>query len=230
MATGHDYSTNALFNVKGMVVMLTGGGSGLGQAMTHAFASNGAKTIFILGRREDKLKATAAPYPDQIVPIVGDVTSKDSLKAAAQQVKERAGYLDLLIANSGVLGPRSGEWLPQDRKVGLEEWSQIMWDGMSMEEFTEIQHVNITGAYYTTLAFLPLLGAGNERRRPVQGMAGPLQQKSQVIITSSIAGFSRIPAAGFYYSTSKAGVNHLIKNLATKLSEFDIRVNGIAPG
>ena len=95
--------------------------------MAHALAQNGAQRVYILGRREDKLKSAASAYPDVIVPIVGDVTNKDSLASAAETVKGREGYLDLLIANSGVLGPRVQEWMPKDHTPSLEEWTKIMW-------------------------------------------------------------------------------------------------------
>ena len=101
---------------------------------------------------------------------------------------------------------------------------------MSMEDFTQIQHVNLTGAFYTVLAFLSLLGEGNKLRQAVKSVVGPLQQKSQVIVMSSVAAYSRMSAVGFHYPTSKAAVTHMIKMLSTRLSEFGIRVNGIAPG
>lgn len=49
-----------LFSVKGLVAVVTGAGSGLGEAMAHALDVNGAAKVFILGRRESKLKEVAA--------------------------------------------------------------------------------------------------------------------------------------------------------------------------
>ena len=99
----------------------------LSLAMARALATNGASAVYILGRRENMLKETASSHPAIIHPIVGDVTSKDSLKAAVEVVKNGHGYLDLLIANSGILGPLMGDLMPQDRKPTLEEWSGILW-------------------------------------------------------------------------------------------------------
>jgi NAD(P)-dependent dehydrogenase (short-subunit alcohol dehydrogenase family) len=92
------------------------------------------------------------------------------------------------------------------------------------EDFTKALHINCTGVYYTTIAFLDLLEAGNKKKN--------LNQDSQVIVTSSVAGFSRYLAGSFAYSTSKAAVNHLTKMLATTFAQngFHIRVNLIAPG
>lgn len=49
-----------LFSVKGLVAVVTGAGSGLGEAMAHALDVNGAAKVFILGRRERKLKEVAS--------------------------------------------------------------------------------------------------------------------------------------------------------------------------
>ena len=93
-----------------------------------------------------------------------------------------------------------------------------------MADYTKALHINCTGVYYTTLAFLELLDAGNKK--------GNLAQDSQVVVTSSVAGFSRHLASSFAYSTSKAAVTHLTKMLSTAFAQngFHIRVNLIAPG
>ena len=49
-----------LFNVRGMVFAITGGGSGLGEMMSLALDANGASKVFILGRRRASLEKTAA--------------------------------------------------------------------------------------------------------------------------------------------------------------------------
>lgn len=98
-----------------------------------------------------------------------------------------------------------------------------------MGEFTNVMDVNVTGAYYTALAFLPLLEAANKRRpAPQVGVMTP--PTAQVIFTSSIAGFNRQVPASYAYNVSKAAVTHLVKTLSTGLLPYHIRVNGIAPG
>jgi hypothetical protein len=49
-----------LFSVKGLVAVVTGASSGLGESMAHALDVNGAAKVFILGRRESKLKEVAS--------------------------------------------------------------------------------------------------------------------------------------------------------------------------
>lgn len=89
---------------------------------------------------------------------------------------------------------------------------------------TQTAHVNVTAVFYTAMAFLDLLDAGNKRKN--------VSQESQILVTSSIGGFSRQISNGYAYSTSKAAATHLVKNLSTSFSQygFHIRVNAITPG
>ena len=71
--------------------------------MARALAANGATKVFIIGRRENSLKETAGSIPGStIVPLVGDVTSKESLQKCFDQVKAQVDSIDVLVANSGV--------------------------------------------------------------------------------------------------------------------------------
>lgn len=87
--------------------------------------------------------------------------------------------------------------------------------------------LNVSAAYFTFLAFLPLLAAGNTHPESV-GSAGYL--KSQFITTGSIAGFSRQNMVGFPYGASKSAVMHLTKMIATEFKGYGIRANTIVPG
>jgi NADP-dependent 3-hydroxy acid dehydrogenase YdfG len=53
------FKTDRLFSVTGMVFVITGGGSGLGEMMALALDTNGADTVFILGRRMASLQNVA---------------------------------------------------------------------------------------------------------------------------------------------------------------------------
>ena len=176
--------------------------------MARALAANGAKRIYLLGRRLEALKSTASTCAtDVAVPVVCDVTSKDSLKAAADQIAGEVDHVDVVLANSGISGPRADP-VPKDveevknNPASLEEIQSYLWD-VPMEEFTKVSEVNVTGVFYTAVAFLPLLMKANELRK--QGENGDLPMP-QIIATGSIGGFNRMPLAGYAYGASKAAV------------------------
>lgn len=199
--------------------------------MAKALDANNADKIFVLGRREDALRETAAQtINNSVIPIPCDVTSKESLEAAYEAVAAQTNHVDLLIVNSGILGPlmrppqRNADGSPAPLSQFRDELFNI-----PIEEFNNVLNVNVTGAYYTFLAFLPLLDAANKRRPAPQPnvLSSPT---AQVIITSSIAGYNRKVPFSFAYNTSKAAATQLVKILSTNFADYNIRVNGIAPG
>ena len=99
-----------------------------------------------------------------------------------------------------------------------------------MEEFTQTSHVNVTGVYFTMVAFLALLDQGNKSEKSPTTQPGGVKVKSQFIVTTSVAGVSRKAMAGFAYPASKAAANHLVKLCSTFLIPYGIRCNAIAPG
>lgn len=98
-----------LFDLKGRVAVVTGASSGLGVQMAKALAAQGAD-IAILARRKEKLETVAKEIEAigvKCVAIPCDVTSTSSVVAAANEVKNAFGKVDILINNagSGGVGP-----------------------------------------------------------------------------------------------------------------------------
>ncbi|KAG9906209.1 hypothetical protein KCU81_g9941, partial [Aureobasidium melanogenum] len=103
---GQNYDRNSPFTVEGLVVVITGVGSGLGSQVALALDTNGAKAVYIFGRRQEALDRTiAASKNNSIEGIICDVTFKDSLGAAASRERSEQGYINVLYTNSGVMGP-----------------------------------------------------------------------------------------------------------------------------
>jgi NAD(P)-dependent dehydrogenase (short-subunit alcohol dehydrogenase family) len=226
-----------LFHVNGLVAVITGGGSGpfpdlpeiihtdtnkpvgIGLMMAKALALNGAHKVYIIGRRKDVLEKAAASVPtENIIPLVGDVTSKESLASIVSTITSEVGYINVLIANSGILGPvgTSLTAIPT-----IAEFQKSFGE-MSFEDYNDTFRVNVVAVWFTVVAFLGLLDEGNKK--------GNVFQKSQVITTSSIAGFNRMSASSFAYGQTKAAATHLAKQLASGLVPYGIRSNAIAPG
>lgn len=187
--------------------------------MTKALALNGAARVYIVGRRKEPLEAAAKESPHgNILPLQGDVTSKDSLQSLVTHIEQDVGYVNVLIANSGTGGPQLTNLTPES---SLKEFRSTLWNA-SFEEYTETFAVNSSAVFFSIIAFLGLLHAGNEK--------GNVEQNSQVIATSSIGGFNRHVPSGYAYGQSKAATTHMMKQLATNLAPYGVRANVIAPG
>ncbi|ORY57583.1 short chain dehydrogenase [Pseudomassariella vexata] len=212
-------AADSLFHVNGMVAVVTGGGTGIGLMMAKGLAENGASRVYILGRRLEVLeKAAMSIGKPSVKPLECDVTSKPSLQAAVEIIKQNEGFINLLICNSGIGGPQVKRPSPE---MTLKEWADENFD-VPMEEYTKTFAVNVSAVWFTTLVFLRLLDAGNKK--------GNIWQKSQVIATSSIGGFNKQNTGGYAYGQSKAAATHLVKQLAVALPNWDIRANVICPG
>jgi len=188
--------------------------------ITKAFALNGAHKVYIVGRRKEKLDEAAKVSPHgNIIPVVGDVTSKESLVAIADQIKQETGYINLLCCNSGIMPDPIGV---RPTEVPLAEYATA---ALSQDPagWSTAFATNTTSIALSTFAFLTLLDAGNAKNNSPG-------RKSQVIVTSSIAGYLRVPGQILAYGASKAAATHLVKHLAGSLAPYSIRINAIAPG
>lgn len=230
MASSSDDSgleANSLFNVDGLVALVTGGGSGelpllygpskqylrntgIGLMMTRALAHNGAK-VYIAGRRLDVLQEAAAAVGPNVTPIQCDVTSKASLEETAAFIEKDTGYLNLVVCNAGVAGPQ----VPAvTSSTTLEEWTRQNWEH-GFDDYVQPFAVNAAAVWFTVMALLKLLDAGNRR--------GNVSQSSQVVVTSSIGGFNKKAPGGFAYGQSKAAATLATKQLAVALPQWNIR-------
>ncbi|KAF3352530.1 hypothetical protein VD0004_g5605 [Verticillium dahliae] len=170
-----------LFSVTGLIAVVTGGGTGIGLLMTKALVANGA-TVYILGRRGDVLRQAAQSIGVEAVkPVICDVTSKASLTSAVNVISADTGYINLLICNAGISGPQTH--LPSsEHQISVEDFSRVNMD-VSIEDYTRTFRANVVATWYTTMAFLRLLDAGNRK--------GNVRQKSQVVAITSIAAFNK---------------------------------------
>jgi NAD(P)-dependent dehydrogenase (short-subunit alcohol dehydrogenase family) len=200
--------------------------------MTRALAANGAHKIYILGRRLEVLEKAAAEYPDVIIPHQADVTSKEDLQAAVNRVKSEVGYVNLVVVNSGSIGPP----VRFNPAASLPDLRQSLFTDFSMEGMNDALSLNVTAAFFTMTAFLELLDAGTQNslkggfgKPPKEGSDVPSIQ-SQIIFTTSISAFSRHWTSSPQYLTSKVAIMQVAKHASTQLARFGIRVNAIAPG
>ncbi|KAI0898587.1 NAD(P)-binding protein [Annulohypoxylon nitens] len=219
------------FRVDGMVAVVTGGATGIGFMMAKALAGAGAKKVYLLGRRKAVVESSAAQHPC-FTPIVCDITSKESLQSAVDFITNDVGFINLLIANSGTVGPINSF----NPDFTIQELRKNLFEGLSMDAFTEPLNVNVTATYFTMLAFLELLDAGNKNALkggfgiPIEEGSNVPSIPSQVIFTSSVSAYSRDRISAPAYTASKSAITHLAKHTSTNLAKYQIRVNAVAPG
>ncbi|KAK1143638.1 hypothetical protein N8T08_006248 [Aspergillus melleus] len=220
--SNQNFKLENLFNVKGKVALITGGGSGIGLMATQALAVNGAK-VYITGRTGEKLDRVVSTYgqdiPGEIIPITADVTDKSSVDKLVQEISAREQYLSILINNAGI----SSQTQTTEHEDANKLRESLFEATADVAEWDRVFRTNVTQLFLTTTAFLPLLQKGSEQERG---------WSSTVINISSISGIVKVSQHHFAYNASKAAAIHLTKMLAHEVqsSNLRIRVNNIAPG
>ncbi|KAI0516934.1 NAD(P)-binding protein [Xylaria bambusicola] len=228
MDAPHPLSAAALFGLKDWVAVVTGGGTGVGLMIAQTLAANGAK-VYITGRRADVLETSArlhgakdqlGEHAGEILPLVMDVTDKESIKSAAAKIGEKEGYLNVLVNNAGVWKSRPAA-KPTD---GPEAFGAAMFAEEIEDNWQQSFLTNATSPYFVTAAFLPLLA---------KAISSPAKQVGTVINNASISGLLRMTQNSQYsYNASKAAAIHVTRQMAYDLSHenINVRVNGLALG
>jgi len=192
------------------VALVTGATRGIGFETARQLASNGVH-VLLAGR--DRTRAVEAALKLQmdglpVEAIALDVTSQESIAAAAQEVASRHGKLDILVNNAGVFRD------DMQRKPSEQ----------SLETWRETFDTNVFGVVATTQAFLPLLKlAPSARIVNVSSLLGSVAANADP--GSPIYDF-KVPA----YNVSKSAVNAWTVQLAHELRGTGIKVNAVHPG
>lgn len=122
----------------GKVAIITGAGSGVGQAVARLFLEDGAK-VAIAGRDAAKLKKAVESIPDgnDILIVPTDVTDPAQVKALVEQTTKKFGRVDILVNNAGTnLKAR------RMRELTVESWNHLV-------------RTNLDGAFYCIKEVLP---------------------------------------------------------------------------
>lgn len=176
------------------VALVTGAARGIGLATAKRFLADGWRVALLDIDGEGLLRATEAlAAADRVIAIACDVAVADQIDVAFARLKQQFGRLDALVNNAG----------HAVFKPALET---------SLAEFQRTLDVNLTGAFLTTKAAVPLMSRG-----------------SSIVNVTSISGL-RASALRIAYGTSKAALDHMTKQFALELSVRGIRVNAVAPG
>ncbi|OCF76824.1 hypothetical protein I204_02530 [Kwoniella mangroviensis CBS 8886] len=226
MSTSHcdpnvPLEANNLFSVRGKVIVITGGGTGLGRMMAEGFVTNGAK-VYITGRREEVLDKTVKEVREScshkggsISSIQGDVSTKDGVRQIVEIISSREEKVDVLVNNAGAQKPWKNPIQDHNDPDAVEK---LVWEGVDEslpEELTGALEANVNGVYFMTAALVPLM-----RKSDI---------KSVIVIGSVAALANQRSVSSLTYGVSKSAL-HLAEMLAGRLSPLKIRVNTILPG
>ena len=186
--------------LKGKVIVVTGGGSGLGKAMTKYFLELGAQ-VAITSRDLDKLKKTATELETETggtcLPLQCDVRHYDQVENMLQEVLKTFGKVDVLLNNA------AGNFIsPTER--------------LSANAFDTVIDIVLKGTKNCTLTF------GKHWIDSKQTSSTILN----IVTTYAWTGSAYVvPSA-----TAKAGVLAMTRSLAVEWAKYGIRSNAIAPG
>jgi SDR family mycofactocin-dependent oxidoreductase len=194
---------------EGQVVFITGAARGQGRAEAVRFAAEGADIIAVdicadlptttyPGPTPEDLAETARlveEHDRRAVTAIVDVRDFEALSRALQQGVSELGRLDVVVANAGMTT------IGRAWEIPLENWDVTI-------------GVNLTGAFYTARAAIPIMIE--------QGTGGA------IVFTSSVAGLRGLPWLADYVA-AKHGVTGLAKTLANELAKYRVRVNSVHP-
>jgi 3-oxoacyl-[acyl-carrier protein] reductase len=205
--------------LEGKVALVTGGGSGIGEAICLAFADQGARVAVVDINRE--AAALTAGLITKGVAIGADVADSAAVDRAVAQAESALGSLDILVNNAGIAGreeldritPRV-EQLLTAAATGATPPPLEATAGLRDEEWRRMLSVHLDGTFYCTRAALRSMAA---------------RGTGVIVNIASICGMEGCTAAP-HYSAAKAGILGFTRAVAKEVIGQGVRVNAIAPG
>lgn len=185
----------------GKAALVTGGGTGMGRAITLKFAAEGANVAINYSRRAkeaDETVEAARRLGVRAFAMKADVTVEAEAIRLVEETVRQFGRLDVLVNNAG--------------------WSRFIphrqLDGLTEEVLERTWQTNVKGPIYVTRAAIPhmLKGGGGS-----------------IVNTTSVAAYQG-SGSSIIYGASKAALGAITKSLARAFAKDNIRVNAIAPG
>jgi 3-oxoacyl-[acyl-carrier protein] reductase len=190
-------------NVKGKVVLITGGAAGIGKATAERFADAGA-TVVVCDVNEQAGAAVAAALGPDAGFCAVDVADRQAVQVWVDDIVARYERIDVLINNAGIT--RDG------LLVKVHEGQTVK--QMLEADFDRVISINLKGVFNCTQAVAPVM----------------IRQGGGVILNaSSVVGlYGNLGQTN--YAATKAGVIGMTRVWARELGRYGIRVNAVAPG
>jgi 3-oxoacyl-[acyl-carrier protein] reductase len=184
----------------GRTAVITGASEGIGRAIAHGLAAEGAH-VALLARSPERLDLVAAELSEvsgasQVVAIPTDVREGDQVERAVSLIRSRFGGVDILVNNAG---------------NRMRPGRQIAWTD---DEWLLDLDTKLVGMLRVTRAFEPLL---------------PDDGAGRIINVSGVAG-SIVWETALTHGMNNAAMNHATRYLAADLAARRILVNAVIPG
>jgi 3-oxoacyl-[acyl-carrier protein] reductase len=193
-------------DIKGSVVVITGGARGLGFAMAQRFAEQGAD-IALIDANQEQLNTAINELQQSEGQVCGyhaNITDETAVKSVFKDILADFGKVNVLVNNAGIL---------RDGLMVKAKDGEIL-DEMSLEQFNSVINVNLSGTFV----------CGKEAAKAMITS----KQKGVIINISSVAKDGNMGQSN--YSAAKAGVASLAMVWAKELARYNIRAAAIAPG
>ena len=185
--------------MKDQRILVTGGGTGLGREMAEGFLKLGA-TVYICGRRQNKLDETAADlmgaHGGKVVAHACDIRDADAIHAMVDEIWADGGAL------TGVVNNAAGNFISRT-------------EDLSVNGFNAIADIVMRGTFYVTLDIGKRLIAEGKKASFLSILTTWVWSGSAFVVPSAM---------------SKTAINAMTQSLATEWGRYGLRFNAIAPG
>ncbi len=188
------------------VVLVTGGASGLGEAVARRAVAAGAKGVAIVDANSEKAFALAGELGDSTLAIPTDVTDPVQVTRAIDESVARFGRIDTLVGCAGI--PYAQRTIDREGHAPAMDW------------WRKVIEVNLIGMFDV---------ASKTAAAMSHNEAGADGERGVIIMTASVAAFEG-QVGQTAYSASKGGIVGMTLPLARDLAAVGVRVLTIAPG
>ena len=189
-----------LFDLSGRVVIVTGGGTGIGEIYSEALAGRGAKVLIadIAAKEGEAVASRIRANGSAAIAGATDISDPAQVARMAARALSEWGRIDGLVNNASLMSTLARRpW----HEIDIAEWDRVM-------------AVNLRGMFLCCRAVYPAMKA---------------QGKGKIVNISSSRFWMGSPLR-LHYSTSKAGVVGFTRSLSREVGADGIRVNAITPG
>jgi NAD(P)-dependent dehydrogenase (short-subunit alcohol dehydrogenase family) len=199
------------------IALVTGANQGIGLQIATDLAANGL-TVLLASRNLERGKAAAQTIQGDVHPIQLDVTDEASIRAAAAQVEQKFGRLDVLVNNAAISRANGEESETMQSYIQRSRATLI-----SVDEVRAIWETNVFGVLAVTQAFVPLL-----RKSGAASIVNVSSNLGSLTINSTPHPYRATFNPG--YGASKTALNAITLAFAIDLEAEGIKVNAVTPG